>query len=245
MKTFLQGLALGLSMVFPGISGGTVAFLLGIYEKLINEISLFQPSDLFYFKNFKKYDLNFIFPLLTGMFSALVVFVFLSKSLLTEYQDIFYILVTIFVLIFLPDLFKKVPKKTKYFVGILILSLLFCFLFMFFDAFALDSKSVSVRAWDMVLAGLLSSVALLIPGFSGSYLLLLVGLYQPLLQILKELQLFYVVIFTLSLISGLVLMSRLMSRLFKKFPAETLCLGLSLILGSLYPLIRVAFFAFL
>ena len=232
---FFKGIFMGLSIMLPGISGGTMAFILGIYKKLIDEISRFHAGDFTSPRRFlKKYDWLFLTPLLTGGFFAVVLFVFLAPPLITAFQFEFYSLVFGFVLAGLYPPLKEVEKNRK----TLILFVFFAFVsvscFVGTGATPFPREEVSLL-WIFP-AGALVSLALVVPGLSGSYLLILFGLYHSILKALRDLDLPVVSVFMAGAFLGLLLMARAMRFLLNRFPSETLSAVLGLVAGSLFVL---------
>ena len=261
MILFYQGFALGLSMALPGVSGGTMAFVLGIYEKLIKDLSalsiklwrgkswlrnflakllrrlLSGPSSeklattgsvkelsknqqilkrQGLFKNNKgelfKKQLAFWLPLMMGCGLALLSFVFLAPSFIEKYSLEFYSLM--FGLIGGSALvpIKEMKKGGGKNWGLLFISLsLSLALFWAAEAkLSFASFKTSARAAEplaLLLAGGLSGMALVIPGLSGSSLLLIFGLYESVLQTFKSLKILPALCFGLGIFAGLFALS--------------------------------------
>ena len=230
---FFKGIFMGLSIALPGISGGTMAFILGIYKKLIDEIAKFHVLDFKSLKNlFQKYDWLFLTPLFAGLAAALILFVFIAPPLITAFRFEFYSLIFGFVLasLYLPMTEAEKNLKT--------LALFVCFTVLSFGCFyltetvALSREQVSLF-W-IFSAGALVSLALVVPGLSGSYLLLLLGLYQFILTAFRDLNLPVISVFMAGAFIGLIFMARGMKFILHRFPSETLSIILGLIAGSLF-----------
>ncbi|MCY4512454.1 MAG: DUF368 domain-containing protein [Bdellovibrionales bacterium] len=230
---FLKGIFMGLSMALPGISGGTMAFILGIYKKLINEISKFHISD---FKSpktfFQKYDWLFLIPLLAGSISALALFVILAPPLITSFQFEFYSLIFGFILASLYLPLKEIEKSLKTLILFVCFTVLSFYSFYFTETISLSREQVSLF-WIFP-AGALVALALVVPGLSGSYLLILLGLYHYILTAFRDLNMFIIGVFIIGAFIGLISMARGMKFFLHRFPSETLSVILGLIVGSLY-----------
>lgn len=244
----LKGFVLGLSMILPGISGGTMAFIMGIYGKLIEEISKFKAlhlqsllSCLKFKRNQTKqtallfsstWDWAFLLPLMLGAILAIGLFIALAFPLIEQYRLQFYSLIFGLVLasLFLP--FKKM-KKTA-----MSLSLLFLSFVINAWIFALGKNlSLSLEGAGPLIflpAGLLVSSALIVPGLSGSYLLVLFGLYEKTLLALKNWDFFTVFCFFAGGILGGFSIAKSIHYLLKNHFNETIAVILGLILSSLY-----------
>ena len=247
----LKGFVLGISMALPGISGGTMAFIMEIYEKLIGEISKTQIKHLksvFVCLSFKKqqikqsilfyrntWDWAFLMPLLFGIVLSAVIFVALAVPVIEKYSLEFYSLIFGLVLASVFKPFKDMNKTAKtlvlLFVSFSVNTILFAFgkeLFLF--------SADSVELWPLIFlpVGFLVSSALIIPGISSSYLLLIFGLYEKTLQALRQGDLIVICFFLIGAVLGLFLMAKWIQKMIKNYFNETMAMILGLILGSLY-----------
>ncbi|MGI9549015.1 MAG: DUF368 domain-containing protein [Bdellovibrionales bacterium] len=235
-------------MVLPGISGGTIAFVLGIYEKLLDEIQKIRFKQIKYLLNLVHFnkeerlknrallldsqDWFFIFPLVLGSAFAIGFFVFIIPPFIAKYSLEFYSIIFSLILISLWSPFKKMKKNLKTF-SLLFLSFSINFLiFYMFQEFSIVQKQASLALF--LPTGFLVASTLLVPGISGSYILILLGLYESLLIVVKDLNLLFLSYFFLGVVLGLITMSHLMKKILQKYLHETLSIILGLILGSLY-----------
>ena len=251
----LKGFALGLSMVLPGISGGTIAFIIGIYEKLIKEISNFKIKHI---KNFmlcfsfnkkqiktnftvlkNSWDWTFLIPLMLGAFIALILFVSFAGDFIAQYSFEFYsIIFGLIVASVIPTL-RLAKKNLSFFLFLLGSFFLNFILFAFGSQFIsinseLVSNSKEVSSLIFFPAGFLISMALIVPGISGSYLLLVLGLYEKTLFALKSLNLFVICIFIFGVLLGFLLTAKIIQKMLKKYWNQSLAVIIGLMLGSLY-----------
>lgn len=250
VSLFFKGVLLGLSMVLPGISAGTVAFIFGIYNKLIDEISqlnlkqIKQILGIFSFQKqkalgnlalvLKAYDWKFIAPLFFGFFLAVVLFVSLSLPLIEKYSLEFHALIFGLVLISLYSPFKRL-NKNKINLFVLIVSFLINSCIFYF----INESSIIFQEPSFFIflpAGFLISMALVVPGISGSYLLILLGLYEKTLEVLRNLEVLPILFFLVGVIFGLIVTVHFMKVLIKKYYDKVLSVVIGLILGSLYGL---------
>ena len=260
--TGFKGFALGLSMVLPGISGGTMAFVMGIYEKLIKEISNFKIKHLktlilcFSFKknqvktNFsilkKSWDWPFLIPLIAGALTALVLFVRWAEDFINQYSFEFYSIIFGLILGSVIPTLKQTQKNFSFFLFLFVSFFLNFMIFAFGSEFVAVPKEISTLIFLPV--GFLVSMALIVPGISGSYLLLVLGLYEKTLSALKSLDFFVISIFTAGVILGFLLTAKLIQKMLKKYWNQSLAVILGLMLGSLYaiyPLEKSSFSDFL
>ena len=232
---FLKGIAVGIAMIIPGVSGGTLAVILKIYDDLINAINGI-------FKHFKE-SIKIILPVLLG---AVVGFIALVFPLLWGFEHCTLIVVTLFggfIVGSLPSLYKKVQgKETPLSImwGILFLGLMVgvCFL----PSAHVDTISLDVGTWFyLVLVGFIISSALVAPGVSGSMLLMVLGFYESILNIVSEVIKFqnlghnFLILLPLAIgvIGGFFAVSFIMGKLLSHFPVPTYFAISGLIVGSI------------
>ena len=237
-------------MVLPGMSGGTMAFILGLYGKIIDELVKFNLQQVKYllnlftikkeklFKNFSllisPYDWFFILPLIAGSIFAVVAFIFIAPPFIEKYSLEFYSLVFGLIVVSLYSPFKEMKKNGRTFT-LLILSFSINFLcFYLFKESTIVQKELP--SFLFLPTGFLVAGTLIIPGISGSYLLILLGLYQTTLENFRDFNIPAIIFFLLGIVAGLVIMVRFIKIGLKKYFNESLAIILGLILGSLYGL---------
>ena len=233
-------------MVLPGISGGTLAFIMGIYEKLIEEISAFKSSHIksaflclsFNKKRIKTYfltlketwDWAFLFPLSFGMGLAIVLFVRFAGGWIQTYSLIFYSFILGLILASLIPPFQQMQKSFQTF-------LLFMLSFSSnLAVFTLDGSVLHLQASPLLFApiGFLVAMTLIIPGISGSYLLLVLGLYEKTILALKNLDALIISLFLFGVTLGFVLTAKLIKKILTRWWDRSLAVILGLILASVY-----------
>ena len=227
----VKGFIMGIANIIPGVSGGTLALILGIYERFIGAISNF-------FKDIKN-NLIFLLLVFIGMGLALVT---LSNVIDYSYNH-FPIPTTMFfmglVIGGIPMLYNKVKgkKEKKEISSWIIFALTFALvIFMalsdkiFGAAGAVDFSNMNVLGYIMLFGvGAIAAATMIIPGVSGSLVLMLLGYYYPIINLIKELtqfnnlfsNLIVVAVFGLGILVGIVLISKLIEYLFKKFEIKT------------------------
>lgn len=254
ISLLLKGFVLGFSMMLPGLSGGTIAFVLGIYEKIISEISKFQLKPLK--KSFSLFSLNrkkfkqfllylwetwdkaFLIPLMTGVFLSIGLFAVFALPFIEQYSLQFYSIVCGLVLASTLKPLKEI-KKTRKTIFLLFLSFIVnTWLFAFGESLSLFSGSLAPILFLPV--GFLISIALILPGLSGSYLLVILGLYEQSLLSLRQGELSVICFFILGAILGLFSTAKSINYYLKNYFDETLAVLLGLILGSLYAVYPLA-----
>ena len=252
IRNFINGLVFGIIQVVPGISGGTIALVLGFYFDLLNVINNF-------FGNFKK-NLVFIIPLIAGTITGLILFSSIIIYLLTHYSfpTMFFFMGLIAGTI--PLISTKVFEKGKrpgISIFLLVIIPLAALIFMAIlkmettSPFKADEIYAGIDIPFMLLlflAGILSAAALIIPGFSGSFILLLMGVYNIIVYSTSSLRLLpgnlsdltlilniskVLIPMGLGIIIGIIFMSRIIEKLLVSFPKQTYAVILGLIIGSL------------
>ena len=254
MKSFilnlLKGFLLGLSMVLPGISGGTLAFIMGIYEKLIEEISALKKTHIkealmclsfnkekirsYLFTLKEIWDWSFLLPLLIGMGLSIVLFILFAGDWIQTYSFIFYSFVLGLILASLISPFQQMQKNLQTFL-FFILSLSFNLVL-----FTTETESFNIQTniqnnpLLFVPIGFFVSITLIIPGISGAYLLLVLGLYEKTISALKNLDALIITLFLLGVFFGFILTAKLIKKILTRHWDNSLAIILGLILGSVY-----------
>ena len=255
IRTFLTGLAIGMANVIPGVSGGTLAVVFNIYDKFVNAITL----------NFKKLWRNrkFVFPLLIGMLGGVLVFSKLISIVYEKFPMQTNYFFTGLILGSIPMLFKyMVAKKDgeKFSAG-KIIAIIICALAGFALLIylghlegVLGTPDMSGDLPDQTLpltirifaAGLIGAVAMIIPGISGSLLMLIMGVYTIVMKSISllfptlfasDFQLFFKAFFLLlpngvGVLIGLLSGAKLIAWLLKKIPNQTYAVIFGLICAS-------------
>lgn len=237
MKDFfarlLKGACIGVAMIIPGVSGGTLAVLLNIYQNLIDAIANLRKD----FINSVKY----ILPIAIGMALAFIAVYFPLNWALKHCE---FIIISLFVGLMLGSLPKLIKdaknngiKKIDAIELVLPAAILIglCFLPSHSDV-TLGGNFLSYVL--LVIVGVVASFALVVPGISGSMLLLLLGYYKPLFATISNLKtdflgsVLILGVFAVGLIIGFFTISKIMKLLLEKFPRVTYWAIVSFVIGS-------------
>ena len=232
----IKGFIMGIANIIPGVSGGTLAIILGIYEKLINILSCF-------WKNIKE-NLKFLIPLVIGVAVALIAGSHVIKWGLEKYPIATMMLFIGLILGGIPFIYKKIHKKYNFlnvsiFVIIAAVVILIGLLSM--------NRTVSLEKLDffliirLILVGMIAAATMIIPGVSGSLVMMNLGYYDGIIGALKGLtdihQLGHNVAILLpvafGVIIGLVLIARLIKWLLNRFPVQSYFGILGFIIASI------------
>lgn len=235
-------MAMGIAEVIPGVSGGTIAFITGIYERLINTIKTILGPEIFkslrhdgLLGAWKKADGLFLTMLLGGMVLGIGVGVFGVTHLLENYPELLWAF--FFGLIIASALYigRQVTKWGAVEIAILVLGVAVAY-FITVASPAQGSESLVM----VFIAGTIAISALILPGISGSFILLLMGMYTLIIPTVKDAlktfnpdSLVILVVFALGCLLGLATFSRVLSWTFKNYHNQTLALLTGFMIGSL------------
>lgn len=231
---FLRGMAMGAADIVPGVSGGTIAFITGIYDQLIESLKSFNIDAVkILFSQgvpacWRHINGSFLFSLILGIiFSALSLARAISYAL--EHYPVplagffFGLVLASAVLIY-----REIPTRSYATLLMLLLGAI--------AALAVGEMrpaSIDVSPVSLFLSGALAICAMILPGISGSFILLLIGMYGPVIDAIKALDFGAIGVFGLGCITGLMLFVRLLSWLLEHYHAALLAFLSGLLVGSL------------
>lgn len=239
IKQFFSGFLIGVANIIPGVSGGTMAVILGVYDELIESISQF-------FSNRAKRGAYFRFLLCIAFGAGAAIFAcsFLFDYLLLHHTGPTYFFFMGLILASVPIVYKQHEdmQATPVRVG---LCILFFVLLIVIDCM-MPPKEVYQGLLDLsefskpllFVSGMFAAGAMVVPGISGSFILLLLGTYQGVLFAVKTLHMPTLMIVMIGASVGMLVFTTLIFKLLKKFPSETYFSILGLLLGSvvvIYP----------
>ena len=232
---FFKGIFMGIADAIPGVSGGTIALLLGIYEELISTISGLNINLLIDlkqngFKSFwKKLNGNFLVTLIVGIGISLIFFIKISSKLLNDYP------------MFIWSFFLGLIIATVYVIFKLIKTWDYINIISAFATIILSSilSSISVNSSDeisllyILVCGIIASSAMILPGISGSLILVIMGVYKVLIDSVNNLETSIIFTFIIGAITGLISFSKILSWLFNNYKNLTYSMMLGLVIGSI------------
>jgi len=232
---FFKGIFMGIADAMPGISGGTIALLLGIYEELIEsiselKISLFSKLINKGFKSFwKKLNGNFLLVLVLGIVISLISFVKISASFLESFPLFIwsFFLGLIFATVYV--IYKLINQWYNLNFFFLILSIIFSIFLSSFSPYETDEISLLY----ILFSGIIASSAMILPGISGSLILVILGVYAYLIKALDNLELIVIFTFISGAIIGLLGFSKILKYLFNNHRDATYTIMLGLVIGSI------------
>lgn len=230
-SNFLKGLVIGVSNVLPGVSGGTIALLLGIYDRLI-----FAINHLFS-KKWKE-QLPFLLSVGAGLVVATFLFANVIDWLFEQYpQQIQFAFIGL-IIGSLPLLLKQSGLKQtingKY-VFLLIFSVIIAASLKFFspaEATIITEMTPGTYLF-LLFAGFIASSSMILPGISGSLMLLLIGAYGTIIRAVTVLQIDILIVTAIGIGLGVVVMSKVISYFLKQYPVATYAMIIGFVIGSL------------
>lgn len=246
---FLKGMLMGAADLVPGVSGGTIALITGIYKELLESINSFSWNTL---KNIKKEGLTDVWKKLNGFF-LLTVFggIITSILLLSQILEWFIINEPIGLWsFFFGLLIASIVYLIKTDISLNISSLLYLCLGAVFSFLCtqLQGTREDFSLWYLFISGFIGVSAMILPGLSGAYILFVMGVYQTILSNVRQAQellfdfnqakLYAVVsvlgVFILGMIFGIKVFSKILTWLLKLYPKQIMAVLIGLMIGALH-----------
>jgi len=230
-----KGLAMGAADVVPGVSGGTIAFISGIYEELVASISNVNFS---LFKTLQKEGFKVAWKQLNGSFLA-ALFIGVLISILSLAKTIKYLLENEPILLW--SFFFGLVMASIIFIGkqvekwnykLLLLAILGA-TFGYTITIVSSTSVTEINYLFLVFAGAIASCAMILPGISGSYILLLMGVYPIVMTAITNRDVKIISAIGVGVVLGLLFFSKLLKWLFSKYKNEMLVVLTGIMFGSL------------
>lgn len=234
LTLFLKGMAMGAADVVPGVSGGTIAFITGIYERLLNAIKSVNPATVkLLFKEgfaaaWEKVDGTFLLVLFAGIATSLFS---LAKALswcMETYPQLLWAFFFGLIIASAIYVVKQVERWTPAAIIGLIVGATVAYVITL-----ISPTEASTAPWMVFLAGAIAICAMILPGISGSFILLLMGMYKHVLHAATERDIVFLGTFMLGCVGGLLAFSHVLSWTFKNFRNTTLAVLAGFMIGSL------------
>lgn len=225
---------MGAADAVPGVSGGTIALLLGIYEELVTTIgninlSLFKELNNGFYSFWEKLNGNFLLSLIIGVGISLVTFIKLTAYLFDKYPILIWsfflglILATIYIIF----------KLIKYWNYVNIIFVLIAVFVSFYIGEINVIDSVNINLFYILISGIIAASAMIIPGISGALMLLILGLYSTMINAINNIEIDKILTFSLGAIIGLLSFSKILKWMFNKNSSLTYSILLGFVIGSL------------
>jgi putative membrane protein len=232
---YLKGIAMGAADVVPGVSGGTIAFISGIYEELLSSISSINFNTLKLLKKegiraaWKAINGNFLAALLLGIFTSIVSLAKIISWLLENKPILVWSFFFGLVLASILYIAKQITKWNILMFVLLIVGALVAYYITTLQPLISENSSLGF----MFLAGALAICAMILPGISGSFILVLLGAYKPVLEAIHTKDFQLIAVLGAGAVIGLLSFSRVLKWMFAHYKNATLAILTGFILGSL------------
>lgn len=230
---YLKGMAMGAADIVPGVSGGSIALIAGIYQQLLDSINAFNLDNLLLLKSFQIKELyarvngSFLLSLVLGILTSILALSRVITYLMEEHPIPLWsffsglILVSAFLIL----------KETKKWNFVIVISIAIGTAFAWWVT-NLPPTTTPEAPWFTFVAGAIAICAMILPGISGSFILLILGQYERILQAVLEKDIFTLALFATGCLVGILSFSRVVAFLLRRFHAATIGLLSGFMLGS-------------
>ncbi|WP_215537908.1 DUF368 domain-containing protein [Borreliella bavariensis] len=248
LNIYIKGILLGIANIIPGVSGGTLALILKIYYKIINSI-----SEILKFAEIKK-NLMFLTILATGMLTSILLTAKIFKAYVFDNGIIEALLVVFFIgltfgsmLTLKPEISKETnsnKKILKYLLFLIGMAIIVLFLIIKESNIQLQSTipkdKNSIKYYLLLISsGAISGASMILPGISGSAVLLLFGFYKEIILIISEFNITLIAIFTTAVTIGIVTSILIIKKIIDNQLNNFIYLSRGLIFGSILQMILI------
>jgi putative membrane protein len=230
---YLKGMAMGAADIVPGVSGGSIALIAGIYQELLDSINAFNWNNLLLLKSFRikefylRLNGNFLLSLVLGIMTSIFALSRVITYLMDEHPIPLWsffsglILVSAFLIL----------KEIKQWNLVVIVSIAIGTAFAWWVT-NLPPTTTPNDHWFTFVAGAIAICAMILPGISGSFVLLILGQYERILQAVLDKDFFTLALFASGCLVGILSFSRVVAFLLRRFHAATIGLLSGFMLGS-------------
>lgn len=236
LRLYLTGFAMGTADIIPGVSGGTIAFIMGIYDTLVDAIKSFNLDAirLVFARKFAAavdhVSLRFLIALGLGILTAVLLLSNLLGTLLETQPTFVFAFFGGLVLASIVAVSSQVHWTSTALVALVIGAILG---FIITGLDALDPTRVPHDYLTLFVSGAIAIVAMILPGISGSFILLVLGQYQYVLDAVRNRDIVSVFVVALGCLVGILTFSRILSYLLHHYRAPTLAVLIGFMIGSL------------
>ena len=231
---FFKGMAMGAADIVPGVSGGTIAFISGIYEELISTLSQFKISLISDFRNkgvkavWNNVNGNFLLAIFLGITSSILLLSELVTWLLAEEPILIWAFFFGLVLASILYVFKKIERLSAVALNVLLLGV-----FIAYQITKLEILNSSESYLYLFLSGAIAICAMILPGISGAFILVIMGAYSNVLQAINDKDFLKIVTFGFGALVGILYFSKVLKWLFAKYRDLTLALLTGFMAGAM------------
>lgn len=234
MALIAKGVAMGAADVVPGVSGGTIAFITGIYDRLINALRSVKPSLLRVLKNdgikgvWQAVDGTFLACVFGGVLTSILVFAHIITYFMVNYPQLLWSFFFGLILVSGLQMIKEVASWNLKTVSMMLVGIAIAYTVGVLKPMALEPTLLT-----LFFAGSIAICAMILPGISGSFILLMMGLYPAVMDAVKSLDVMVLAVFGTGCVSGLLAFSHLLSWLLTRHRDMAISLLTGLMLGAL------------
>ncbi len=233
-RLFFTGFSMGTADLVPGVSGGTIAFIYGIYEELLQTIKVVSGVTLKLFftgrfrQAFQSVPWGFLLPLFAGLFLAIFSLANLLSFLLTAYPAFVWAFFFGLVVSSIRIVVKRVKTWDLHDITLFLVAALGAYWLVGFSP-----VETGQSLWQFFWSGAVAICAMILPGISGSFILVLLGKYHQVLAAVTDFNFTILLVFALGAAFGLSFFARFLSWLFKKHHDLAVVALAGVMLGSL------------
>ena len=235
---FIRGILMGSADIVPGVSGGTIALITGIYAHLVEAISNIKfgfvkpllKADLkgFWAQFLDEIDFKFFIPLLLGIGVAFLTLAKVVTYCMDVHTALTYSFFLGLIIASAVVLFKKIDKINIKHILFAVVGFILTYIFVSLNPIAANHSLIV-----LFLSGMIAICAMILPGISGSFLLLLLGQYKYLLNSLHTLNFTEIIVFVVGALIGILGFSKILNYLLKNHEEVTMAFLIGVMLGSL------------
>lgn len=229
IQTLFKGVLVGGTMLVPGVSGGSMAMLLGIYDTLITSVSSFTKH--------KKESLIFLITFSIGSFLGMLLFASPLLLLIERYTKPMLYLFLGVVAGGIPIMYQKSGVKKPDLDALLYFALGFVAIFLFsalpLDIFPKQTQMSGIALLFLLMGGFASAIALVLPGISVSYMLLLMGIYEETMKAIHQFNLTYLLPLGIGVLLGIIATTKLLEQAMTKHPKASYLVIIGFVAGSI------------
>jgi putative membrane protein len=230
-KNIYRGMIMGASDVIPGVSGGTIAVMLGIYDRLIAAINGIFSKEW-------KTHLRFLIPLGLGVVTSILLLARVIEWLFEHYPAPTQFLFMGLIIGVIPYLAKKSEMKYNFkpvhYVLLLIGAVIVASMVFFKSEETAVIQEMTAGTYTMLFfSGFIASAAMILPGISGSFILLIIGIYSTVISGISNFQLDVIFVVGVGILLGIIVMSKLIKFFLENYSSATYALIIGLVIGSI------------
>ena len=235
---FIRGVLMGSADIVPGVSGGTIALITGIYGHLVESISKIRFAFLkplfkgdfngFLTDLFEEIDFKFFIPLILGIGVAFLTLAKVVTYCMEAHTALTYAFFLGLIIASAVILFKKLNEINIKNILFALLGAVLTFIFVSLNPIAANHSLIVI-----FISGMIAICAMILPGISGSFLLLLLGQYKYMLNALHQLHIVDIIVFVVGAVIGILGFSKILNYLLKNHEKVTMAFLIGVMLGSL------------